>query len=415
MTYDFKGGVYRKTILDNGLRVVTESMPRIRSLAIGFWFDTGSRDEPDELAGIAHFIEHMNFKGTESRSPVAIAHQIEGRGGHLNAFTSKEYTCYHARIVDQQLSRSVDVLSDITQNSLDRIEDINKERAVILEEMKNVEDTPDEMVFEHFISQIYNPHPMGRSVLGSREALNNIDREKLQKYRDANYAGQRTVVAVAGNLNHNRLVKMIERRFSKKEASEISRTAPTAVSNTKSRQDLHTTTQQAHICWGCRSYPYKDRRKYPLLVLNTLLGGGMSSRLFQSIREKHGLAYSVFSFLETYIDTGLFGVYAGTEPAQAERALRMILKEMRSLQQKPISNRTLQSTKDQLKGNLILGLESAGNRMHRLAKMELYNAEWISLDDVVDRIDAVSVDDICSVASELFQKQASYTTILWPN
>ncbi|NQT35529.1 insulinase family protein [bacterium] len=406
---------FKRTVLDSGLRVVTEDMPNIRSLAIGFWFDSGSRDEPDELAGIAHFLEHMNFKGTDRRSAVAIARQIEGRGGHLNAFTSKESTCYHARIVDQQLSRAVDILADISQNSTCKPDDVEKERGVIIEELKSVEDTPDELVFEHFITQLYNRHPMGRSVLGSRASLQTINRDKLINYRSVNYSPSRMVVAVAGNIDHNRLVRMIEKRFSNKVTSCPDRVPPVEEIKKDQRQDLYTKTQQAHICWGCRAYSYGDNRKYSLLILNTLLGGGMSSRLFQHIRERHGLAYSVFSFLETYFDTGLFGIYAGTEPDQAERTLRMIRRELREIVRNPVSARTLQRTKDQLKGNLILGLESPGNRMHRLAKMELYASEWLSLDDVVDRIDAVTVEDIQKVANDLFVERPNYTTILWPN
>lgn len=406
---------FKRTVLNNGLRVVTEDMPNIRSLAIGLWFDSGSRDEPDELAGIAHFLEHMNFKGTDRRSAAAIARQIEGSGGHLNAFTSKEFTCYHARIVDQQLSRAVDILADITQNSTYKLDDVEKERGVILEELKSVEDTPDELIFEHFIAQLYNRHSMGRSVLGGRASLQTINRDKLINYRSVNYSPARMVVAVAGNIDHNRLVRMIEHRFPNKVTSRPDRVPPVEEAKKDQRQDLYTKTQQAHICWGCRAYPYGDNRKYSLLILNTLLGGGMSSRLFQHIRERHGLAYSVFSFIETYFDTGLFGIYAGTEPDQAERTLRMIRKELRETVRTPVSARTLQRTKDQLKGNLILGLESPGNRMHRLAKMELYASEWLSLDDVVDRIDAVTVEDIQKVVNDLFVERPNYTTLLLPN
>lgn len=415
MTIDNQGVIYRRTALDSGLRVVTEYMPHIRSLAIGFWFDTGSRDEPDEIAGIAHFLEHMNFKGTQSRGASTIARQIEGRGGHLNAFTSRENTCYYARIVDQQLTRAVDVLADITQNSLYESVEIEKERKVILEELKNVEDTPDELVFEHFMAQVFHHHAMGRSVLGKRETLADINRDKLTDYRSRHYTGKRAVIAAAGNIKHDRLVSLIERRFSDAPATDRLRTPPSENDVGDDRQDLHTNTQQAHICWGCRAYSYNDLRKYPLLVLNTLLGGGMSSRLFQHIRERQGLAYTVFSFLETHLDTGLFGIYAGTEPAQAEKTLRMIKKEAVELYRTKVSARTLKRIKDQLKGNLILGLDSANARMHRLAKMELYATEWLSLDDIINRIDAVTAEDIMTVAEELFHRRNKYITILLPN
>jgi len=406
---------FRRTKLDNGLRVVTETMPHVRSLAVGFWFNAGSRYEPEDFAGISHFLEHMNFKGTPRRTPAAIARQIEDRGGHLNAFTSKEFTCYHASIVDQQLSRAVDVLSDITQNSVFDPKEIDRERGVIIEELKNLEDTPDELIFEYFVGQLYSPHSMGRSVLGRRETLDRIDRAKLVEYRSRHYSGSQTVIAAAGNVDHSRLVRMVERRFQGEATPVKTHTPPLDQDIGELRLDFHTNTQQAHICWGCRAYAYNDNRKYSLLVLHTLLGAGMSSQLFQRIRERHGLAYSVFSFLETYRDTGLFGVYAGAEPKHAEKALKMIRSEVDKMVDKSISASKLQRAKDQLKGNLILGLESAANRMNRLAKMELYDTEWLSLDDIVDRIDALTVEDIRTVAQELFRERPNFTTILWPS
>ena len=318
------------------------------------------------------------------------------------------------RTVDHQLSRAVEVLADITQHSLYDQNDVDKERKVIIEELKNVEDTPDDLVFEHFFTQLYNGHSIGRPVLGRRETLPHINHDELSEYRSKHYTGERAVIAAAGNLDHNRLVRMIEHRFSGNPALKRVRKPPEA-DEENLRQDLHTSTQQAHICWGVRAYSYNDPDKYPLLVLNTLLGGGASSRLFQQIRERHGLAYTVYSFLATYIDTGMFGIYAGTEPKQAEKALKMILKETDRLNCSPVSRHALRRAKDQLKGNMILGLENASSRMHRLAKMELYGNEWLSLDEIVNRIDAVAPDDIQQVANELFLERPNYITILWPN
>ena len=405
---------YKKTTLDNGVRILSERMPGIRSLAIGFWYDTGSRDEPDDIAGISHFLEHMNFKGTPKRSPAAIARQIEGRGGHLNAYTSKEITCFHARIIDQHLARAVDVLSDITQNSLLDQTELSRERDVIIEELKSVEDTPDELVFEHFIAQLYRSHPMGRSVLGTRDSLACINSEIMRSYRDKHYTGSHVVISAVGNVDHNRLATMIERRFRDHEAPTRKR-VPSDIPGNKNRQDLHTNTQQAHICWGCRGLNYRHKDKYILLVMNTLLGGGMSSRLFQHIREKHGMAYSVFSFIETYQDTGIFGIYAGTEPGRAEEAHKLIEKEIRDLVRKSVSARELQRIKDQLKGNLLLGFESPSARIHRLAKMEIYTVEFKPIDNVVAMIDEVEAADIQRIAGNLFEEQPVFTTILWPN
>jgi predicted Zn-dependent peptidase len=406
---------YRKTVLDNGVRVVTETMPHVRSLAIGAWFDVGSRDEPEEVSGIAHFLEHMNFKGTKRRSALAIVREIEGRGGHLNAFTSKEVTCFHARVTDNQVTRALNVLADITMNSVYDSDELKRERKVIFEELKNVEDTPDELVFERFVEQVYSGHPMGRSVLGRRETLKAINRSRLQRYRDTHYTSGNLVVAAAGMLNHTRLVNLVERHFQPDSTPRPARNKPRTAKNDSHRQDLHTNTQQAHICWGCRAFKFNDPRRYSLLILNTLLGGGMSSRLFQQIREKHGLAYAVFSFAETYQDTGIFGIYAGTEPARADLALDLMNKIISDLVRKPVPASELQRTKDSLKGNILLSLESPGARMNRLAKMELYTDEWQTLDDVIACINAVTADDVQTLATDLFDDKAAFTTILWPN
>lgn len=405
---------YRKTVLDNGVRVVTENIPHLRSLAVGFWFKTGSRDEPENLAGIAHFLEHMNFKGTEKRGTVRIAREIEGHGGHLNAYTSKEVTCYYARVVDEQTARAVDVLSDITRNSLYNPAEIEKERDVILEELKTVEDTPDELVFEQFISQVFTPHSIGRSVLGTRESLKLINRSDLLSYSKANYNGSNVVIAAAGRINHDRFVRMIDRRFTNQTVEPAVRKPPQVSGNEVYRQDTYTSTQQAHILWGCRGLRYDDPRKFIFLVLMTILGGGMSSRLFQNIREKLGLAYSIYAFLETYVDTGLFGVYAATMPEKAEKVLALVRKEVKYFINHPVSDRELKRTKDQLKGNLKLSLESPNTRMHRLAKLEINIGYWLPIDDIIARIDAVSPADIIEIAQEFFEKQALYTSILWP-
>ena len=397
------------------MRVVTETMPHVRSLALGLWFDTGSRDEPEQLAGISHYLEHMNFKGTTSRSAQAIVRQIEGRGGHLNAFTAQEVTCFYARVIAEHLPNAVDVLTDMTQNSLyDQVE-VDRERGVILEELKNVEDTPDEWIFDHFMTQIFPDHPMGRPVIGTRDALARISHDSLHEYRAARYNGSRTVVVAAGYLDHNHLVRLIEKRLKAETSNEGPRTPVGAVNGSPRRVEVGTTSQQTHVCWGTRSFQYDDARKYPLMVLNTLLGGGASSRLFQNIREKHGLAYSVFTFNSNYSDSGLFGVYAGTEPKNAEKALRLIEKEVRELVRKPISNRELNHFRDQLKGGLLLGLESPSSCMHRLAKMEMYTGKWFTVDEVVGKINAVTAEEVQEVARDLFEKQPTFTTILHPN
>jgi predicted Zn-dependent peptidase len=400
--------------LENGVRIVTETMPHVRSLAIGIWFDTGSRDEPEELAGISHFLEHMNFKGTAKRSALVIPRQIEGKGGHLNAFTGQEVTCFYARVISQHLNDAVDVLSDMTQNSLFDQAELDRERDVILEELKNNEDTPDELVFDHFMSQVFEGDSMGRPVIGTREALARINQPELKAYRAARYGGSRVVIVAAGYLDHDRLVRMISKRFIGDIEESLDRNPVSMLKVESPRRDFYTTTQQTHIVWGCRSYPYHDSRKYGLMVLNTLLGGGASSRLFQRIRERHGLAYSVYSFLSNHSDCGVFGVYAGTEPKKAEKTLSLIEKEIKSLVKTPVSKRELTHYKEQLKGSLLLGLESPSSMMHRLAKMEMYTGQWYSIDDVVKELDKVTSEQIQEIAIDLFEANPTCTTMLMP-
>lgn len=407
---------YQRTELDNGLRVVTERMPQIRSLCIGLWFTIGSRDEPDECAGMAHFIEHMLFKGTQRRSPGTIAREIESRGGLLNAFTSKEYTCYYARIIDQDLARAVDLLADISQNSLFDSAEVERERGVILEEIKDVEDTPDDLVFEHFTRQIFGSHPLGRPVLGYRKTLEGISRDDLFGYSRGRYTGENLVVAAAGNLNHNRLVKMIRSRITRKGEIDLKRSVPApSGQNGVTKQAIKSPAQQAHIVWGCRSLNFNDPRKYVLSAINAILGGGTSSRLYQIIREKHGLAYSVYTFNDTFDDAGMFGVYAAVAPEKTEKTISLIRREIENMAKKPVSSRELQRTKDQMKGSMALGLESPTNRMHRLARLEIHTGGFTPLEDVIERIDAMTPEDLQTLSRELFQNQESFLTVLGPN
>ncbi|MFC2150751.1 M16 family metallopeptidase, partial [Calditrichota bacterium] len=271
------------------------------------------------------------------------------------------------------------------------------------------------LVFEHFIEQLFHNDPMGRSVLGTRESLAKISSPKMRKYRDRHFAGSRVVVSAAGNVNHDRLVNLIAKRFENVKDAVSTRPELEKKNSAPLRQDLKTSTQQAHIVIGCRSVHYSHKDKYVMLVLNTLLGGGMSSRLFQRVREKNGLAYSVFSFLETYGDTGIFGVYAGTDPDKSEKALNLIKREIRELSKHEVSDRELRRTKDQLKGNLLMGLESPSARMNRLAKMEIYTHDWMPIDEVVNRIDAVTTADIRRLATQTFIDKSLYTTLLLPN
>jgi len=406
--------LYRRTQLDNGIRVVTETLPHVRSLAIGIWIDTGSRDEPEQLAGISHYLEHMNFKGTERRSPLEIARSIEGHGGQLNAFTGKHETCFYARVISSHLVRAVDVLADITQHSVYDPTETIKERKVILEELKNVEDTPDEMVFEYFWAEMYPNHSLGRTVIGTPKTLKKINPARLREYSQSHYCGSRIVVAVTGDVDHDRLVELIQQQFKSDQPSQRLRVAPQNDLTGHSHHEHHSSTQQAHILWGLHGITYYDPRKYALFIMNTVLGGGMSSRLFQHIREDRGLAYTVYSFLETLPDSGMFGVYAGTDPENVEQTLNLIKEDVLWFADNLLSDEELDRTKDQLKGALLLGLESPSSRMNRLARMESLTGGYLSIDDIIENINAVSAESIKELASEMFTNKPTVTTLLLP-
>src|ERR1051326_2654240 len=306
---------YKKTVLSNGIRVVTESIPYVRSIAIGVWIDVGSRDEDENTNGISHFLEHMVFKGTNRYSSQQIARSLEGVGGYLNAFTTKEHTCYYARILDDYLPQAVDVISDLAQYPVFAQKEIQKEKGVILEELKNIEDDPEDLIHDYFDRGVFTKHPLGRPIIGKAENIKNFSRADLVKHTQQNYVPGRMVVSAAGHLSHEKLVSLVEQYFgandSRRKQPAKEATAPKQMQ--AKREVIEKPIVQAHVCLGRLSFGVKSKQRYPLLVLNTLLGDGMSSRLFQNIREKYGFAYSVYSFANFLSDTGSFGVYVGTD------------------------------------------------------------------------------------------------------
>jgi predicted Zn-dependent peptidase len=405
--------IYHKSVLDNGIRVVTERIPYVRSVSLGMWLTVGSRDEDAGNNGISHFIEHMLFKGTATRSAADIAESLESVGGHLNAFTSKELTCYYAHILDEHLPLAVDVLSDIILNSVFDDEEVEKERLVILEELSSIEETPEELIHEHFMADLFPGNPLGFSIIGNRQTITSFDRTSALTYLSKHYLGQRLVVAATGNVDHCALVNQIEACFPSG-STDSNRSLAKPVSASMVENIIENGAIQAHVCLGTHAYPYANDKKFPLLVLNTLLGAGMSSRLFQTVREKHGLAYSIYSFIEFLEDTGLIGIYAGTDKAKIDDAVELIVSELKTLSTGEISDKELERTKSQLKGNLMLGLESTASRMNRLAKMEIYLNAYFTLDSTIEGIDRVTSPDVLAVASELFQPDRLCTTILKP-
>lgn len=406
--------VYNKTVLPGGLRVLTEQIPHVRSVSVGLWAQVGTRDELPVHNGISHFIEHMMFKGTQRRSAKEIAECLEAVGGHINAFTGKELTCYYCHVLDENLPLAIDVLSDIIVNSRFDDKEITREKSVVIEEINAVEDDPEDLVHDYFHRDLFPTHALGFSTLGTREIIETLTREQLFAYATAHYAQSRLVLAAAGNVRHEDLIDLIAssslHNLPLNGARHINPPLPAA--------PIHTTKEdsctQAHLCVGTRALSFEDPRKYSLLLLNTLLGGGMSSRLFQSIREQHGLAYNVFSFLDFMLDTGVFGVYVGTDGGNLDKVNELLHTEFRQVLNSGVDEEELQRTKNQLKGSLMLGLESTSSRMNRLAKMEIYLNKYFTLDDVIAGIEAATMREVLEVAKLVLNEESMTSTLIKP-
>jgi predicted Zn-dependent peptidase len=407
------GAGYQKTVLDNGLRVITEEIPYLRSVSIGVWVITGSRDEQPNENGISHFIEHLLFKGTEKRTAFDIAKEIDSVGGTLNAFTGREYTCFYAKVIDQNLPLAIDLLSDIFLHSLMDPKDVEKERMVILQEIKMVEDTPDDYIHDLFNRVCWGDHPLGFPIYGTSELVQSFRRDHLHQFFKENYPPERIVVCAAGNLKHQRVVDMIEATFGKISKSDKThgRSKPHPISTTNVwKRDL----EQVHFCLGTRGLQYNHSLRFASYVLNTILGGGMSSRLFQEIRENRGLAYSVYSYLPTYIDSGLVVVYAGTNEDSFQEVIDLVLNEFNHIKKGPLKNGELETAKEQLKGNLLLSMESSDNLMTRLAKNEIYFQSYIPVGMILKGIDEVKEDTVRQLANEIFDERLFCLTVLGP-
>lgn len=398
-----------KVQLKNGLRVVTERIPTCRSVSFGIWVKTGSRNESSEQGGISHFIEHMLFKGTERFNAKEIAEQFDAIGGNVNAFTSKEYTCYYAKVLDEHLPIAVDVLSDMFFRSLFDSEELRKEKNVILEEISMYEDTPDDMVHDLMSVAAYGKHPLARPILGTEERLRLMEPKHLKEYMRQNYTVENTVISVAGNIDDN-IIDLLEKYFGdfSNSAQQQAVTAPDFVGEL---EFFRKKTEQNHICMSFPGLQIGADNQYAMALLNNTLGGGMSSRLFQEIREKRGLAYSVYSYHSSYADCGLFTVYAGTAPKQTQEVLTLTKEILHDVSLNGISDSELRKGKEQLKGSLILSLESTGSRMNRLGKNELMMGRHNTLDEMIARIEAVTMDDVNGVIKEMFKRPYSLAMV----
>ncbi len=402
----------RREVLPNGLTVITEQMRHIRSVSIGIWIKSGSRNEDQEWNGISHFIEHMVFKGTSHRSAEAIAREVDSIGGNMDAFTAKECICFNVKILDEHLPVAMDILSDLVLNPVFDVDDIKRERGVILEEIKMDEDSPDYLVHEIFTQSFYKDHALGRPILGTRDTVRKFERPIVSEFYRQCFAPGNLVVAAAGNLDHDRFVELAKQHFEhmKPAAKGIHSLPPKIASriNLRNKKSL----EQVQICLGVPSHPIAHEQRYASYILNTLLGGGMSSRLFQNIRERQGLAYSIYSDLNLYRDTGCLCVYAGTSRESAAKVVQSIVAEFRTLKLESVPAEELRRAKDQLKGGLMLSLESSAARMSSLARQEMYFDRFYGLDEMIEKIEAVTAEDLKSMADEFFHGESIAVTVL---
>ena len=407
------GGSYQKTVLENGIKVITEEIPYLKSVSIGVWVVAGSRDENPAENGISHFIEHLLFKGTERRTAFDIAKEIDSVGGTLNAFTGREYTCFYAKVIDKNLPLAIDLLSDIFLHSLIDPKDVEKERMVILQEIKMVEDTPDDYIHDLFNRVCWGDHSLGFPIFGTTELVQSFKRDQIYQYFKEVYQPNRIVVCAAGNLRHQEVVDRIGETFGQipKSDREKERLRPCSVCTTSIwKRDL----EQVHFCLGTKGLQYNHSLRFGSYILNTILGGGMSSRLFQEIRENRGLAYSVYSYLPAYIDSGLVVVYAGTSESSFQQVIELIVKEFRRLKAEPLRGEELETAKEQLKGNLLLSLESSDNLMTRLAKNEIYFGFYLPTEKILKGLDEVKEEEVRSLACDFFNEQSFCLTVLGP-
>jgi predicted Zn-dependent peptidase len=402
-----------RDVLDNGLRLITEAMPHVRSVSIGVWLNRGSRHEPDERNGIAHFVEHMLFKGTDTRSAEDIAQSIDSIGGQIDAFTAKEYASYYIKVLDEHLPLAVDILADIVLHPAFAADEIEREKKVILEEIKMVEDTPDDLVHELFTQHFWDRHPLGRPILGSKETVESFTGRSLREYFSSAYAAPNMVISAAGNLEHAHVRDLVSTAFAglPTAGATFSQDAPvvkpTVLTRTKE-------LEQSHICLGTNSYPQSHEDRYVSYILNSLLGGSMSSRLFQNVREKRGLAYSVFSGLSAYRDAGNITIYAGCAADNVEEVVDLCVEELRGLKRALVPDAELKRAKDHLKGSLMLSLENTASRMSHLARQEIYFDRHFGLDETLAGVQRVSADDIQRVACDLFSNGSLAATVLGP-
>jgi predicted Zn-dependent peptidase len=413
------GGVITRTVLPGGLRIVTEAMPGVRSASVGVWVPVGSRDESPSLAGTSHFLEHLLFKGTATRSALDIASTMDAVGGEFNAFTEKEHTCFYATVLDRDLGLALDIVSDVVLNATITAQDIDVERGVVLEEIAMRDDDPGDLVHDEFAAALFGPAPLGRPVLGTEDSIRTLSRRQIAGYYKRRYTPDAMVVSVAGNVDHAEVVRLVRRAFDGRLDPALPSQEPrpsasgpqTAGVPAKDVAVVQDDTEQANLVVGCYGMSRHDPRRYALGVLSAALGGGMSSRLFQRVREERGLAYSVYSFSSGYADAGQFGVYAGCQPGKADEVLSLMVAEIDSVAAGTLTAAEIDRGKGQMRGGIVLGLEDASSRMTRIGKSEVAYGDIIGLDDVLARIDAVTPDDVAEAAADVLGRRRCLTVV----
>ncbi|ATL72109.1 insulinase family protein [Nocardia terpenica] len=399
----------RRSVLPGGLRVVSEHVPGVRSASIGVWVGVGSRDESPTVAGAAHFLEHLLFKATPTRSALEIAQAVDAVGGELNAFTAKEQTCYYAHVLDEDLPLAVELVSDVVLNGLCRAEDVGVERQVVLEEISMRDDDPEDMVGDVFLTALFGDHPVGRPVIGTVESIESMTAAQLRGFHQRRYRPERMVVAVAGNVEHEHTVELVRRAFAGR-LDPTREPAPRREGRFRTRTPpqlhwIHRDSEQAHLVFGVRAFGrHEGAKRWPLSVLNTVLGGGLSSRLFQRIREERGLAYSVYSSVDTFADTGAFSVYLGCQPENLGQVATLAREVLEEVAADGISDAECARAKGSLRGGLVLGLEDSGSRMNRIGRSELSYGNHRSVSETLARIDAVTTDEVSAVARTLLSR-----------
>ena len=405
--------IVNKTILDNGIRILSKKIPHARSVSMGIWVNAGARDEAPSENGLSHFIEHMIFKGTKKRSALQIAKEFDSIGGNSNAFTTMENTCYHAKVMDTHLDTMVDILSDIFLCSAFESIEVEKERTVIVQEIAMTEDAPEEYIHTLSGHTYWGDNPLGQSILGPRENILSFDAETIRNFFSRLYQPEHILISIAGNVEHDHFVNLIRQQFESIKASNDFPVRTTPIGRSKVAiysRDI----EQVHICLGTKGLSITDPGRYAFSLINTILGGNMSSRLFQEIRENRGLAYSVYSFISPHVDTGMFGVYGGVNSENDRETIDIILNEMLKVKEIPVDLTELQSAKEYTKGNLMLASESIDSQMVRLAQNEIHFGRHIPLQEVVDKIEEVKVDDIIDTASTFFDNDQLAITLLGP-